>query len=112
MVTSPAHFFNTAVDSAEKQFLMYHHLRHITYDKAASRSGVSLPGLDLTGKVNHDWLFRHSMRHKTYRRLAGGGSSTIDLESLDWENKRAVRSWMQYHAQLHSDLDQFFGIRS
>lgn len=100
--------------TAQKQFQMQHHLRHVTYDYAASKLGISLAGLDLTGKITQDWLLRHSIRHKSYRVIQGnqGASPTVDLESLDWSNRRAVVSWLQYHAQLHADLDAFFGLKS
>jgi hypothetical protein len=109
----PASFFGRH-GPAEKQFKMQHHLRHVTYDLTASGQGVSLPGLDLTGKITQDWLLRHSTRHKTYRILQGsaGNSPTVDLESLDWSNRTAVVSWMQYHERLHADLDAFFGLKS
>lgn len=112
-ITHPASYFGKS-PHAERQFKMQHHLRHATYDKSASRSGVSLPGLDLTGQITQDWLMRHSFRHKTFRVLIGasGVSPTVDLESLDWSNRRAVQAWMQYHANLHDDLDQYFGLKS
>ena len=100
--------------TSERHFKMQHQMRHATYDYAASKRGVSLAGLDLTGDITPDWLLRHSIRHKTYRLMQGsaGNSPTVDLESLDWSNRRAVRSWLQYHAQLHADLDAFFGLKS
>ncbi len=109
----PASFYGRR-PSAEKHFKMQHHLRHATYDYAASRNGTSLAGLDLTGEITQDWLLRHALRHKTYRVLVGqaGGAPTVDLESLDWSKRRSVLSWMQYHAQLHADLDAFFGLKS
>jgi len=109
----PANLFGRA-PNAEKQFKMQHHLRHVTYDRAASLLGVALGGLDFTGEITQDWLLRHASRHKTYRILQGpaSGSPTVDLESLNWTNRKAVVAWMQYHAQLHADLDAFFGLKS
>lgn len=101
-----------ALDSP--QFLLAHHLRHASYDLAASRAGVALAGLDLSGRVNRDWLARHASRHATYRALlarAGfGAAGTCDLASLDFASASAVTAWMQYHAALHADLDAYFHL--
>jgi len=111
--SSPASFWRRT-GTHERQFVMQHHLRHVTYDHAASKAGVALAGLDLTGEVGPDWLLRHASRHQTYRVLVGtsGASPTCDLSSLDWENTSAVRAWMQYHERLHADLDAYFGLKS
>jgi hypothetical protein len=112
-VTHPASFFGLTPQS-QSQFQMQHHLRHVAYDKAASLLGVSLPGLDLTGEITSDWHLRHSARHRTYRLLIGasGTAGRAGLAGLDWEDLSAVRSWIHAHAQLHSALDQYFGLRS
>jgi hypothetical protein len=34
----------------------------------------------------------------------------VGLSSLDFGDEQAVRAWQQYHALLHGDLDQYFGI--
>lgn len=110
----PANFWSHAKSPDEKQFRMQHQLRHAAYDSAASISIGSLAGLDLSGEINKDWLFRHASRHATYRVIVGksGASPTCDLSSLNWKNISAVQAWMQYHAQLHADLDAFFGLKS
>lgn len=146
--TSPATYWAAGSSPAQAHFKMAHHLRHASYDRSASRAGISLPGLDLTGEVTSDWLYRHAARHQTYRTLTGpqaqgawinaqgvtgqwinaahalggwgplsyasltGASPTVDLASLDFEDGKAVSAWMHYHAQLHADLDQHFGIAS
>lgn len=112
--SSAASFWKRTDGRHEAQFRMQHHLRHATYDYAASKAGVSLAGLDLTGEIGGDWLFRHAARHSTYRSLIGGkgASPTTGLSSLDWRDASSVQSWMQFHERLHADLDAYFGLKS
>jgi hypothetical protein len=112
-ISHPANFFGPR-EPQRAQFKMQHHLRHTTYDYAASAMGVSLPGLDLTGEITPDWLMRHGARHATYRALivGQGTAGRAGLESIDWTNEDALTSWMQTHLQLHNQLDQFFGLSS
>lgn len=91
---------------------MQHHLQHRSYDLALSRKGVSLGALDLTAKVNRDWLFRHGERHKALRQITGGNAPTCDLSSLRWDDSQAVQAWMHYHAVLHQQIAQYLGTPS
>jgi hypothetical protein len=98
--------------STQSHFQMQHHMRHIAYEAALGKTGLSLGGQDLTGPVTQDWLMRHAVRHSTLRKIIGssGQSPTVGLSSLDFGDEQAVRAWQQYHALLHGDLDQYFGI--
>ncbi len=98
----------------EKQFKMQHHLRHILYDKSASKLGYALGSLDLTGEMNKDWMFRHAARHVTYQQIMKGASASPvnGLSSVNLDDHRSMQTWMHLHAQTHVDLDVFFGIHS
>jgi hypothetical protein len=117
----PANFWDLRKPASAAQFRMQHHLAHATYERLlATTRGIFLPSLDLTQKMNPDWLFRHNSRHEallaiTAGRLVSplaGSAPTVDLASLDPADGEALTAWMHYHAQLHANLDQFFGVHT
>ena len=107
-MSHPANFWLLGDSRAETAMRMVHHMQHRTYDLALSVKGISLGALDLTHKVNKDWLFRHQERHKALQQIVGG-QGTCDLASLDWNDAQAVKAWMHYHSILHSQLAQALG---
>jgi hypothetical protein len=113
----PANFWSQRHPLSEAQFRMQHHLSHATYEKRLTQTyGIALASLDLTAPINKDWLFRHDSRHQAMLSITQGrlgavnNAPTVDLSSLDPRDERAFRAWMQYHAQLHENLDIFFGV--
>jgi hypothetical protein len=112
LASTSALFWPLARTSSERQFKMQHWLKHVAYDKAASKQGISLPAMDLTGALTPDWFARHATRHKTLRLIVGTGeqSPTVGLSSLDFDDRQQLQAWMQYHERLHADLDHYFGL--
>jgi hypothetical protein len=109
-ITHPDSFWKAGDEAA--QFRLAHHMRHAAYDQAIALAGVALPTEDLTSKLSRDWLLRHDSRHAMLRVYIGaaGASGTAGLSSVDFASLDQIRAWMQIHATLHNDLDQYFGI--
>jgi hypothetical protein len=106
------YFFEFGDDAGEAQFILWHHLRHHTYDLINSKLGQTLPPLDLKGDVDRDWLHRHSVRHHTLRKLTGlvSGNSAIGLNRVDWDSKTQVGDWLRIHAVDHANFDAFYRL--
>lgn len=106
------YFFNFEDDAGESQFLLFHHLRHHKYDLLMSQAGQTLPPLDISAKVDKDWLFRHSTRHRTLRRIAGIAptESIVGLNTVHWNSRTEVTDWLRIHALDHKNLDAYFGL--
>jgi hypothetical protein len=106
------YFFEYGDPAGEEHFLLWHHLRHHTYDLITSKKGVTLPPLDLKGPVDKDWFLRHSTRHRTYRRIDQliPGNSVIGLNTVDWASRPQQTDWLRIHALDHANLDQYFGL--
>lgn len=105
-------FFDSGDKVGEAQFILWHHLRHHTYDLILSQRGTTLPPLDLTTKVDGDWLQRHSIRHSTLRKIAGTvtDNSTVGLKVLRWDDPKEQQDWLRIHAIDHANLDAYFGL--
>lgn len=105
------YFFEFGDPAGEAHFILWHHLRHHTYDLLSSKAGSTLPPLDLKGDVTHDWLKRHADRHTTLRKIAGGaGNSLVGMIDVDWEDPQQQADWLRIHALDHSKLDAFFRL--
>lgn len=105
------YFFEFGDHAGEGHFLLWHHLRHHTYDLILSRKGTTLPPLDLKGKVDVDWLKRHADRHTTLRKIAGGtGNSLVGMVDVNWGIAQQVADWLRLHALDHAKLDTYFGL--
>jgi hypothetical protein len=105
-------FFNFGDPAGEAQFISWHQFRHRTYDLLASQNGHSLPMLDLTGKIDHDWLHRHYVRHATHRQFAGNATASYlhGLLDVNPHMRTQWEEWLRIHALEHQALDQFYGI--
>jgi hypothetical protein len=106
------YFFNFGDKAGRASFIIWHHLRHHTYDLLASRAGQTLPPLDLKGNMDKDWLLRHSTRHSTHRRISGiithnGG---VGLNTVNLEEPIQHADWLHIHALEHAKLDSYYGL--
>jgi hypothetical protein len=105
------YFYEFGDAQGEKHFLLWHHLRHHSYDLIMSKRGVALPPLDLKGEVDADWLKRHRDRHSTLRRIAGGtGDSLVGLVTVRWHDEQQHFDWLRIHSIDHAKLDAYFGL--
>lgn len=106
------YFFEFDDLAGEAHFILWHHLRHHTYDLLLSQKGTTLPPLDLTGEVDSDWLHRHATRHRTLRRVLQDipGNSVIGLRSTNWNARQQRTDWLFIHAQDHMKFDAYFGL--
>lgn len=105
-------FFDFADGLGEANFIMWHHMRHRSYDLIASQNGNSLPPLDLSTKVDSDWLHRHAVRHATHRKIAGTvtRNGLAGLKIVRWHDRVSQQDWLYYHAIDHMNLDEFYGL--
>jgi hypothetical protein len=106
------YFFNFGDKAGRASFIFWHHMRHHTYDLLSSRAGATLPPLDLKGKMDKDWLLRHSTRHRTLRKIAGvtAADGIIGLNTVDLENRTQHADWLRIHALDHAKLDSYYGL--
>jgi hypothetical protein len=105
-------FFNYGDKAGEANFISWHQMRHRTYDLIASTQGKSLPMLDLTGRITDDWMHRHSVRHRTHRKLMGVTSTShlAGLATVRWHDRRQQQDWLFHHALEHQALDRFYKV--
>ena len=105
-------FYDFDDPRGEENFIMWHHMRHRTYDLILSKAGTTLPPLDLTGAIDSDWLLRHANRHTTLRKIAGTVvlNGTVGLKTVSWENQSQRIDWLRIHAIDHQNLDAYFGL--
>ena len=105
-------FFDFDDPLGEENFIMWHHMRHRTYDLILSKQGISLPACDLTGEVDKDWMHRHSIRHSTLRKIAGTVklNGVVGLKAVDWKSEAQRTDWLRIHAIDHQNLDVYFGL--
>ena len=110
--TPHSEYFFEFCTPGEEHFLLWHHMRHHTYDLLRSRAGTTLPPLDLKGPVNYDWLKRHADRHSTLRKISGGsGASLVGLVDVNWNMPQQVADWLRLHSIDHKKLDAYFGLQ-
>lgn len=106
------YFFEFSDPAGEAHFILWHHLRHHTYDLLESKKGQTLPPLDLTGEVDEDWLQRHAVRHRTLRRISGNvtANSVAGLTRVNWRSRTQLTDWLRLHALDHANLDAHYGL--
>jgi hypothetical protein len=109
--TPHSEYFFDFGDVGEQHWIMWHHLRHRAYDQIAAKAGTQFSTLDLTGKVDRDWLKRHADRHDLLKKLTGAAAhSFVALVDVDWESESQVNDWLRIHALDHTNLDAYFGL--
>lgn len=90
-------------------FLDAHNRQHMLYAKA-----LKLPGGDLTGPVNGDWMLAHTLRHvriatQTKYPLASADTKILSLPGM-WRTDEELSDWHGLHNRLHQHIDRVLGI--
>lgn len=89
-----------------------HDIRHRTYRKAISRTGVTLQSAVLTGDVDADWFARHMLAHIALKSLfpIQIGQQIPTLGDDDFDDQQSFDDWMHRHALIHARLDTALGV--
>jgi hypothetical protein len=93
-------------------WLLAHNMRHMTYQKAASLQGVSVPPYDFEAPPDDDWFARHMNAHYALQSFMAP-DPTISIAALanyNWDDEDDFDTWMQMHTLMHRRLDEGFGI--
>jgi hypothetical protein len=90
-------------------FLQAHDLQHKQYAKR-----LKLPGGDLSGPVNGDWMYAHTMRHvalatQTQHKLESADTKVLGLPDY-WRTEQELGDWLDLHNRLHTHIDKVLGI--
>lgn len=90
-------------------FLDAHNRQHMQYARR-----LKLPGGDLTGPVNGDWMMTHTRRHvvlatQTKYPLASADTKILSLPDI-WQSDEQLAEWNSMHNRLHQHIDRVLGI--
>lgn len=90
-------------------FLDAHNRQHMQYAKV-----LKLPGGDLSGPVNGEWMMAHTLRHvrlatQTKYPLASSDTKILSLPGY-WQSDEELGDWNAMHNRLHQHIDRVLGI--
>jgi hypothetical protein len=91
-----------------------HYYEHRAFLQKALASNYKVPDVDLYSfdpqdtETQRGWLEGHGLVHDSLRQLTG--ISGPDYSEVDFTKERQFTEWLQYHAQEHQALRQFFGM--
>lgn len=106
MDISPFGDFRLNDNAALQAFLDAHNRQHTVYVER-----LKLPGGDLSGPVNGDWMLRHWARHEVLAQAThtSGPTGGLALPGA-WRSDRELSDWHALHNRLHSNIDRVLGI--
>lgn len=92
-----------------------HDQAHKSLARAAAMGGNPIPGGLLPGEnIDNNWMGQHGLMHMALARFLPANStssSTLMLSSLsEWLTESSFYDWHQRHDDIHSRLNQIFGV--